>query len=437
MPENIATNELPEELRKKSKKKIKISFLLLLLIINPFINIFGVLGFISQELNYLTVYSFLNYLSFILAGCIFLNEKKIKYSKITVIICGFLIFMLGVNFIVTPLASFKWLINWLGFIFISLVLVEIIKNFTESEFLRLQVKVLNLIRLLLVIFALAMLFTNLANFSFLMDSMAILAGDQVNSIAAHNLGIEKQNLGTLYQIFFLNSIIYWPILKNKERKLLLFIFLTLIPSIIFIRTFLLSMFLLFIFLYLTKSPLKKVLFFIIILLIFIGLAMDSTLINIVEDYYDRLPSLKFAWSAMTENIFGLGNGGYHIYVEKYGAEILALFGSKAMIELNGFWLAPESDLVYFIASWGIMSSFFFLYFVFLLIKGVDLFHNNKLLLPIEKSLILVMFSFVFSGISQDNAGSLIWWTYIAAGSGVLLRHFKQKKQLRQIIQREA
>ncbi len=31
---------------------------------------------------------------------------------------------------------------------------------------------------------------------------------------------------------------------------------------------------------------------------------------------------------------------------------------------------------------------------------------------------------IFMGISQDNAHSLIWWVYMAAGYGVLLRHRK-------------
>ena len=42
--------------------------------------------------------------------------------------------------------------------------------------------------------------------------------------------------------------------------------------------------------------------------------------------------------------------------------------------------------------------------------------------PIEKTLILMSWLMIFMGISQDNAGSLIWWFYMAAGYGVILRH---------------
>jgi hypothetical protein len=216
----------------------------------------------------------------------------------------------------------------------------------------------------------------------------------------------------------------WPELKSKDRILFIIIFLTLIPSLIFIRTFLLSIFLVFTFLYFTKSRLGKAMIFFSLVTFFIYLGNTENILKIIEDNYDRLPSLKFAWSVMTDNIFGLGNGGYHIYIEKYETQILAMFGSEKMIELNGFWLAPESDLVYFIASWGILSVLFFIYFIFVLIKGSDFIHSNKLL-PIEKGILMVTFSTIFAGISQDNAGGLLWWSYMAAGSGVLLRHFKQ------------
>jgi len=50
-------------------------------------------------------------------------------------------------------------------------------------------------------------------------------------------------------------------------------------------------------------------------------------------------------------------------------------------------------------------------------------YNNKLYFSSFERLILSMSSFIIlCGISQDNAGSLIWWVFISAGFGVLLRH---------------
>ena len=435
MPENTATHELPQQVSKAGKTKI--SFVLFLVIIYPFINIFGYLGFVSPVFEDFSIYSYMNYFSFIFATYVLLNEKKIKFSKHALMLSGFLVVMLGFNYVVTPLASIKWLINWLGFIYISLVLVQLIKNFTKFELLLLQTKFLKWMRSLLVMLSIAMAITHLANFEFLIDNLATFAGDQISSIATYSLGIDKQALGSLYQILFVSIIIFWSKLKNKDRTLFVIMFVTLIPTVMFIRTFLLSMFLVFIYLYLTKSALRKIVMFFCLLLFVVGVIVSTDIINFVQNNYDRLPSLKFAWSAMTENIFGLGNGGYHIYVEKHNSEIVALFGSEKMIEINGFWGAPESDLVYFIASWGILSVFFFLYFVYVLIKGVDLFHNNKKLLPIEKAMLLMMFSFIFSGISQDNAGSLVWWVYMAAGSGVVLRQLRESKSVVPMQQRQA
>ena len=169
---------------------------------------------------------------------------------------------------------------------------------------------------------------------------------------------------------------------------------------------------------------------------FISLNLEQVIL-VVEDSYDRWPSLKFSWSYMLENIFGLGNGGYHIYVEQHHDQLVAMFGSEQMIQGNYFWVAPESDLAYFIASWGIVSVLFFFYFAVLLKKGAVIFHKQKGILHIEKILLLLSFVMIFSGISQDNAGGLIWWIYMAAGSSVVLRHLRQSKSVMPMQQRQA
>jgi hypothetical protein len=51
------------------------------------------------------------------------------------------------------------------------------------------------------------------------------------------------------------------------------------------------------------------------------------------------------------------------------------------------------------------------------------------MLPIEKTIISMSWLFIFMGFSQDNAGSLIWWIFMAAGYGVILRNMRQLRQL--------
>lgn len=131
-------------------------------------------------------------------------------------------------------------------------------------------------------------------------------------------------------------------------------------------------------------------------------------------YYNRLPSLLFAISFLKNNIFGIGNGGYHIYVSEMQDILTYKFSSDSKL----FWLAPESDIVYFISSFGILSLVFLLLFTYLFINFFKIYKKGKKVDYTVKYLVLLSMSMLFSGISQDFAYSLIWWVLFALGFGV-------------------
>jgi hypothetical protein len=416
--------------------KTKIRFVLILVIIFPFINIFGQLFYSLPFFEDFSVSTCINYFSILISTWIVLQRKHIKYHKLFVKISSTLFFMLVLNFVMTPLASIKWFFNWLGFIYVSIVLIHTIQKFTQLELIVLEELSLKWLRALFSLLTIAIFIVWFANFSFLAEMIVRFQGDQVNNILAINLGIDKQALGTLLGLFVCMLAMYWVRLNKKDRLVFLIALVVFLPSMIFIRTMYLALFLTFAWLFLTKNQLRKWVTYFFTLLFFIFILLKKEQLTIIlEDSYDRWPSLKFAWSAFSENIFGLGNGGYHIYVEQYQSQLIAIFGSESMIQTNLFWAAPESDLVYFIASWGILSILFFFYFLVILKKGAVIFHKQKEILHIDKILLLMSFLMIFSGISQDNASSLSWWIYIAAGSGVVLRHLHQSKLVIKIQQR--
>ncbi len=409
-------------------KKMRVRFFLFFFIVFPFINIFEQLDSVSTFFEGLILSSYANYISILFASCVLLQQKRPKFDWLIVIISLILFFLLTINFFITPLASFKWLLNWVGFIYFSIVLVQVIVTFTQSDFLLLEYLSFKWLRVLFVFFAIVIAITWLANFSFFVEMLMDFQGDQINAILTYNIGAEKQSLGLLFSLFLIMSITFWKHEKKNVRILFLILFLIFLPSMIFIRTLYLALFLTFLWLFFSKSRLRvAVLFFLVPLCCWLVVLNLESLILIVEDSYDRLPSLRFAWYAMSQNLFGLGNGGYHIYVEQYQDQLLSMFGSESMIMANSFWAAPESDLVYFIASWGVFSVLFFIYFAIVLVKGTAIFNKPKEILGIEKVLLLMSFVIIFSGISQDNAGSLIWWIYMAGGSGVVLRHLRQSR----------
>jgi len=194
------------------------------------------------------------------------------------------------------------------------------------------------------------------------------------------------------------------------------------PALLGIRTFHLGVTLTGAWYYVTKdSSYKNILFVASLTLIMIAGLYTSELLDYAASSYDRGNSLNFSVATLFSTPFGIGNGGYTQFIIDHNYDILMRFGNELMIAQDSFWTTPESDLAYFIASWGVLSVFFFGFYAYMLLRGSNLLHSRRLQ-PIEKTLILMSWVMIFMGISQDNAGKPIWWIFMAAGYGVILRH---------------
>lgn len=420
-------------LQKGSKTRIR--FLVFSTVIVPFVSVFGSLAEVFPLLEGVSISSYLNYIC-IVGALIILQAKRFSLHKYSVIAISVLLFMLIMNYGLTTFASSKWLINWLGFILIGAAIVGVLAKLSKPEFIYFEFLAFRWIYRLSLFFAFIVAIAWFSNLPFLLEMLAGFKGDQVNAILTTFIGTEKQSMGIFFLLFIFSLIIFWSSLSFNKKILLIMSLLLFLPNAIFIRTLNLALFLLAFWLLFNRNKFAKLLGFMFGFVI-VGFVLSNwaQFILLVEGAYDRLPSLMFAWSAMTEYVFGLGNGGYHIYVEQYNDQLVNTFGSEYMLKFGSFWAAPESDLAYFIASWGVLSIVFFVYFAVLLTKGAALFIKSKKLFKIERIILLMSFSMVFSGISQDNAGSLIWWIYIAAGSGVILRHIRDNKMEKVMQQR--
>jgi len=407
-----------------NRQKYRVNLLLFFLVLVPFINIFGHMDRVSPFFESFSLSKVFNYGAILGFGVALpLLRRQYKFSAKLLLTVAILLVMLGINYLLTPLASTKWLLNWLGFIFVSLMVAQIVKSYTDSEIQFLQAKSLILIKLFLIALTALVAFSWLTNISDLVMFVSLGMHNHIIAILSNTIGIEKQALGIFLVFLVILTFTCWSVLSQSTRFILIITFLVIGPAMIGIRTMWLSLFLCAAWVYFTKYRSRRVFAYASILsAISIFNFYSVELMRFIAEVYDRLPSLQFAWSAMTSNLFGLGNGGYHIFVEKNNAAIVAQFGSERM-EVSGlFWIAPESDLVYFIASWGILSAVFYFFFGYMLLRGSRIFHRKIELLPIERVMLLMSGTMVFMGISQDNAGGLIWWVYMAAGYGVILRH---------------
>ena len=138
--------------------------------------------------------------------------------------------------------------------------------------------------------------------------------------------------------------------------------------------------------------------------------------SLFEEYFDRAPSFKGAFHVLNNHIFGIGNGGYTNYVND---NIIFLTDT---FRRNGYWTAAESDIVYYIASWGVLSLVFILLSIYIVFMTTFLLvHNGHLLKEIDKIIITTTSILILMGISQDYAFQIVWFIYVGFSLGIIDR----------------
>ena len=407
-----------QKIRISTNQKLRIGVLSLFLVLYPFLFIFGKAGVRNPGDNALL--SFYNYAALALSFILLLLFHR-PFPKCVLKIAAVLIGMLLFNYAVTEYASLKWLLNWLGFIFISVVIVNSIASLGEMERVLLQRHCSTLIRFILIVISLIMITTWYSDTDALLGNIFVKPQNVILLLTLH-AGIDKQSMGIFFGMIFTFGFCFWRTWSFATKLLLLATLILSIPALLGIRTLYLGMTLVGAWYYLTKrSSNKDVLLVASLSSIAIACLYPSELADYAANSYDRINSLKLSLATLFSTPFGVGNGGYTQFVIDNEASILTQFGSELMIARDAFWTAPESDLVYFFASWGVLSAFFFGFYAHMLSAGRKLLRIRSLQ-PIEKTLILMSWLMIFMGISQDNAGHTLWWIYMAAGYGVILRH---------------
>lgn len=399
--------------------------LVLLLICSPLALVFGGGVDLYEEPSIISISSVLSISAVALALALSLKSGALRggQNRLLINLIALLLAIYGLNYAVTSYASGKWLVNTAGFIFIFYSVVVVVVNGKDELLLRASPLIKQAINIIMILFIFMAGATLLSDSAGVYEALWLGQNDQNIYLLTKSFNVEKQALGMLFSLVVIWNIVFWPSLTRKQRFVFLVFLLILFPFWIGIQTSILALTLLLVYWLIAKrvwARMVLVLIFPLVILIFV--AEWGFVMEVVSEYYDRLPSLLFALDTLMNTPFGIGNGGYHIVVEAFNTDILAQFGSEKM-ESFSFWTAPESDLVYFIASFGVLSLVFFGFHAFLLIKGVDVLRSAKTL-PVERFLFLACVAFIFSGISQDNAGGLIWWVYMAAGFAVVLRRIQ-------------
>lgn len=427
-------------------QRYKIKLLVFFLLVYPFIKVFTDYYYVIHVTDPLLVWSAFNFIA--LTGCLvaFLLCKKEFSLRLILVACSIVVLLIA-NYFLAEMAQIKWAFNWLGFLLIFIVVSQLMKSLSDAEMYILQIKLIN--GFMIVVF----LFTVMTFYALIIEPWYMNPAlfnyyvfedrNQIHSLYRYFIGSNKQHFGIFTLIISSFAFTHWKVLSNRAKIIFTSFFIVNLVAIVGVRTVILGAMVGVMAFYFLKNSLRKIfalllfLFFVLIIYIYWFEILDVVIL-----LYDRFPALQFAINSMTQNVFGLGNGAYTVYVTENNDRLLAQFGSDLMERHGLFWKAPESDLVYFIASWGVLSVVFFAFLGFLVYKASNLYHFNVFLFPVERYILVFTVLLIFMGISEDNAGELTWWIFISSIFGVILRrdmmaddkqvfHFKKLKYLPQ------
>ena len=202
-----------------NRQKYRVNLLLFFLVLVPFINIFGHMDRVSPFFESFSLSKVFNYGAILGFGVALpLLRRQYKFSAKQLLTVAILLVMLGINYLLTPLASTKWLLNWLGFIFVSLMVAQIVKSYTDSEIQFLQAKSLILIKLFLIALTALVAFSWLTNISDLVMFVSLGMHNHIIAILSNTIGIEKQALGIFLVFLVILTFTCWSVLSQLGFK---------------------------------------------------------------------------------------------------------------------------------------------------------------------------------------------------------------------------
>lgn len=325
-----------------------------------------------------------------------------------------------VNYMFTPYADSAWLLNSFGFLFIFLSVATAILSLTDGARVVVEKKIDTITTIIFVCFIVIFLITIIDRPFVIFFNFCRGSNDLSFWLLTSRFYVHQQSMGkfmTLLVIWFACS---WSLLTTW-KKVLFFLFIILgFPFWIAIRTFWLTIILLIFLLFMLKSR-RIIRYYTICVLILSTILITTcwtTAYDRIKQYYSRLPYIRFSIDYVLEHPLGLGNGGYHAFIDDNQHIVYAKY---ARVDSKQFARAPESDLAYFLASFGVLSIVFFCFYLYIFTKCARILLKYDLS-RLEKFMILSCFGIILSGISQDNAGSQVWWCYLAAALALAVRY---------------
>lgn len=328
---------------------------------------------------------------------------KKNINKKTIKIYIYSLFLLFTTAIFASYIDYKWLLNFNGFILLQFFFINYLITLKKIELTDFLNKLKINIIILMLILTILQIVTIVFYIPVIVSNSNSLYFNGNVGIMTETFNLYKQGYGFVNGLIFsliLEELINKKIASSKYLKFYLIYIISSLPFIFATRSFLLALTIIISLAFLNKFG-KILIIFFIFLIIQLVRNLDTSNLN-----FDRLPSYLFVLNNLKTSLFGLGIGGYHIYTQANKELLNNTYG------VDNFFEAPESDVVFFLGTFGLIGIFIIFFFfkkIFFFLFNIKQYENEKLIF-------LLIFSFtVLIGIGEDNAVSLIYWLFIGFG----------------------
>jgi hypothetical protein len=373
---------------------------------------YGLFGLVF--VNTYNVSSYVNYF-LVVSSIVIILSNRIKEKSILIFLI-FLIFIL-LNYLFSTQASLKHIFNAIGFAVIYLAAFNVGNNFKCRDDINFQ----NLIRKNIVISTGVMsALVVCVLFQYINAPLLIIDlnfNDYFDLILFKPYGAMEANFGNF--VVFLSLIAVLTYSKNKFRYNLFYItsLFLLTPLALAHRSIILALllFLLIKYLIYKKQPIN--------IIKPVCLVLTGALIFIVKDElweFDRMASILVSLDIASQNIFGIGVGGYENYVLE-GNDLLEKYGNESQLKVGVFWTSPESDIVNMVASFGFLGFIIYIFLIRILHQCFKLLLDSKIEYTFDKLIIYFYMYLIFAGITSFKSNWAIWWLTFGLVSGVISR----------------
>jgi hypothetical protein len=358
---------------------------------------------------------YVNYFIF-LSSIIIISTNRINGKSLLIFIC-FLIFTL-LNYFFAMQADLKHVFNVIGFAFVSLGAFTVGNNLKYHDDIKFQNLIRKNIVILVGVMSALVVYALLQNINAPLLIIDLNFDKYFDLILSTPYGAMEAGFGNFVVFFALITILTYS--KNKFRynlfyitSLLLFIPLTLSHRSIIAA---LLLFLLIKYLIYKKLPINIIIkpTFFVLICVFIFIIKDELW------EFDRMASILVSLDILSQNIFGVGVGGYEKYVLE-ASYLLEKYGNELQLKVGYFWRSPESDLVNFIASWGVLGFIIYIFLIRILHQCFKLLSDNKIKYTFDKLIIYFYMYLIFAGITSFKSNWVIWWLTFGLVSGVIYR----------------